>query len=154
MSLLEYASSKYVENNPMTKTLTNIVRHRKEDSLSSDYQYESSDIDLEVAKKILESKILIGLYRDLDGSIARFQRYFSWVPNERIPKEDILSSEDVQTCKDELIQTGDKWLAMKITEDDEVWKQLSESLQYDVELYKHAELLYDVQGEKIFEVVN
>ena len=44
--------------------------------------------------------------------------------------------------------------AGKIVEGDEVWKKLSNSLHFDLELYKHAEFLYEVQGEKIFDVVN
>ena len=155
MTLLEFASSKYVENNPMVRMLTNIDSDPR--SPSSAYESNSTEVDLEVAKRILESKVLIGLYRDLDGSLARFQRYFGWDPNKNIKIEEQLTSVAVQTCKSELVENGDRWITMragKIVEGDEVWKKLSNSLHFDLELYKHAEFLYEVQGEKIFDVVN
>lgn len=96
-------------------------------------------------KKIVEMKALIGLYRDLDGSIARFQRYFGWPYNK-----------ETQDCKLSLAKMGDKWMTKqgeKVLEGDEVWIKFSQSHELDMELYTFVEMLYTIQGEKIFDVV-
>jgi uncharacterized protein YdaT len=43
MTLLQFASSRYVEDNPMVRLLTN-----------KEYPEKLSDLDLEIAKKIIE----------------------------------------------------------------------------------------------------
>jgi len=134
MTLLQFAASQYVEDNPMVRLLTN-----KEYPLKLSYE------DLEIAKKIVEMKALIGLYRDLDGSIARFQRYFGWPYNK-----------ETQDCKLSLAKMGDKWMTKqgeKVLEGDEVWIKFSQSHELDMELYTFVEMLYTIQGEKIFDVV-
>ena len=70
MNLRQYAQSKYIENNPIVRLLTKTPGKDANRVLTKD--------DLEVAKKIVESKCLVGLYRDLEGSLARFDRYFGW----------------------------------------------------------------------------
>jgi len=134
MTRLQFASSQYVEDNPMVRLLTN-----------KEYPLKLSYLDLEIAKKIVEMKALIGLYRDLDGSIARFQRYFGWPYNK-----------ETQECKLSLARRGDKWMTKqgeKVLEDDEVWTKFAQSHELDMELYKFAEILYTIQGETIFHVV-
>ncbi len=162
MTLLEFASSKYVEKNPMVEMLSNINNlsyhhHEQPSPYSGDkkFKYQSQELDFKIAKHILETKILIGLYRDLDGSISRFQRYFSWDPDKIIQTQ--RGMEAVKSCKSNVIDSGDKWLLIQgevIQEGGEIWNKLANSLRLDMQLYKHAEMLYDVQGEKIFGVVN
>lgn len=155
MTLLEFASSKYVEIDPMVGMLTNT-------NIDANYHYSlrANEFDLQVAKRILETKVLIGTHSDLEGSMARFQRYFGWDSRSHgnsNAKDQALDIAQADNCKRELIEVGDKWLTMQkepIKEDDAVWRELSKSLSLDLELYNHIEYLYSVQGEKIFEVVN
>ena len=142
MTLLQFASSKYVEDNPMVRLLTNTRA-----------PYKLAEADLQVAKKIIELKCLLGLYRDLDASLARFHRYFRWNDGAMGGKE---RKETAQTCKSELTQKGDTWLTAqkeKIEEGGDVWKQFAKSNELDLELYEYVESLYKYQGEKIFDIV-
>ena len=67
MTLEQYAVSKYVENN----WLTRILLH-KLDNLAI------TNGDLEHAKNILREKCLVGLLSEFDVSMYRFKRFFGW----------------------------------------------------------------------------
>ena len=134
MTLLQFASSRYVEDNPMVRLLTN-----------KEYPQKLSYSDIEIAKKIVEMKALVGLYRDLDGSISRFQRYFGWS-----------HTKEAQSCKLQVASAGEKWMHVhegKVLEGDETWAKLALSNELDMKLYSFVEMLYKVQGEQIFDVV-
>merc|ERR1711920_943317 len=79
--------------------------------------------DLEVAKKVVETKCLVGLYRDKAGSLARFDRYFGWSEssikrrlsdsNSTDTNEDGKKLGQIKSCRDGVIKKGDWWLQMQ-----------------------------------------
>lgn len=67
MSIQEYATSPYVENNWMVRKLSNV-----------DKAVKLSDDHLQVAMDIVRRKILVGLLSKKDESLDRFEKFFGW----------------------------------------------------------------------------
>ena len=157
MTLRQYAASKHIENNPLVRLLTKTPGKDTNRVLTKD--------DLEAAKKIIESKCLVGLYRDLEGSLARFDRYFGWSfiadannsTNHEDDKEREMKLTTVKKCRSDYMQTkGDYWMTRhqkKLEADSLEMKLIEKANELDLELYSHIELVFEAQGEKIFNVV-
>lgn len=105
MTLKEYANSTFVPDNPMVRLITNKM-----------IPNELGQIDLELAKRIVQLKVLVGLYRDLDGSLARFDRYFSWdvvgLSNDSTSTNPVERRKEIEECNLEVLKGGDRWLSM------------------------------------------
>mmetsp|Transcript_19802 Transcript_19802/g.24425 ORF Transcript_19802/g.24425 Transcript_19802/m.24425 type:complete len:520 (+) Transcript_19802:97-1656(+) len=154
MNLLQFASSNFVENNPIVRILTQAP--------GVDPFRKLTRNDLEVAKEIVGRKFLVGLYRDLDGSMARFDRYFGWSSDElRNGKHDDEAARakkliDIKSCRSELALSGDRWMSTQkseIGDEGVVMDILEKSNLLDIKLYQHIELVFEAQGERIFNVV-
>lgn len=161
MTLSQFATSKHIENNPMVRFLTQ--------KTGVDPFRILSNADLEIAKEVVARKCLVGLYSDLGGSLARFDRYFGWSASNKtqtIDRSSISSSSNtsnleqtiasVKKCQSDLMAKGDWWLSKQKSklEEDSLEKTLIEKAnELDLKLYKHIELIYEAQGEKIFHVV-
>eukprot|EP00545_Synedropsis_sp_CCMP1620_P009398 CAMPEP_0119023678 /NCGR_PEP_ID=MMETSP1176-20130426/30413_1 /TAXON_ID=265551 /ORGANISM="Synedropsis recta cf, Strain CCMP1620" /LENGTH=400 /DNA_ID=CAMNT_0006978787 /DNA_START=10 /DNA_END=1209 /DNA_ORIENTATION=+ len=119
MSIEEYAKSPSVENNWMTRFLVNKQGGKLEKE------------DMVVAKEILRTKCLVGLYEDMDVSMRRFQGYFMW--SQKAPPG------QVQECRTAVLAAGDR---RHNTPEFEVGTSMYEALannnQYDMELYQYA----------------
>ena len=150
MSIAEYAKSKYIENNWLTRFLVKKPRGRLNHS------------DLLLAKKILKFKCLVGLYDEMEASLARFQRYFNWgaVYGDQMAKA-------IQ-CQKDIITNGDKILDHPIsfkekewssktdgavTEGSFTWNAIAKQNHFDMEVYEYAKRLFKSQGEEIFNIV-
>lgn len=150
MSIAEYAKSKYIENNWLTRFLVKKPRGKLNHS------------DLLLAKKILKFKCLVGLYDDMEASLARFQRYFNW---------GTASADQMTTasrCRKDIISNGDKVLDHPISvkenewnfktdntvaEGSFTWNAIAKQNQFDMEVYEYAKRLFKSQGEEIFDIV-
>lgn len=71
MTLEEYATSKRVESNWITRFLVNKRRG------------ELTPKDLDVAKEILRRKFLVGLISKLEDTVLRFESYFKMTMNQK-----------------------------------------------------------------------
>ena len=152
MTLRAYAKSKFVEDNPITRILTaapgkNPLRKLK---LS----------DLLLAKHIIANKCLVGLYDDIEGSMARFSRYFEWEDHEIANggNETLKNVEDGKKGGLPCIRSikKDKWLAandIKLEKNSDEYDFLAEKNHIDILLYEFIEHVYNIQGEQIFHVV-
>lgn len=161
MSIGEYAESKYIQDNPMVRLLTNTQPGK-----------EVTDHELELAKRIIQLKCLVGMYDDIDNSVTRFDRYFSWEvlagrtsnnANKGLSPQLIAKQrrEEIQKCSNETASVGDRWLDMQTTikgtriqEGSDIWDKLAKSNQFDLQLYGYAKLVYKYQAEHIFEEVS
>ncbi len=161
MSIGEYAESKYIQDNPIVRLLTNTQRGK-----------EVTDLELELAKRIIQLKCLVGMYDDIDNSVTRFDRYFSWEVlagrNSNNAKKGLSPQqtakqrrEKIQKCSNETTRVGDRWLDMQTTiqgtriqEGSDVWNKLAKSNQMDLKLYEYAKFVYKRQAEHIFEEVS
>jgi hypothetical protein len=134
MTIEEYAQSASVEHNWMTRFLVNKPggKLNKQDML--------------VAKEILRTKCLVGIYEDLENSLKRFQLYFGWSRKS--------SPEQVQDCRTAVLATGDhRHNTPELEPGTKAYLALAIVNKYDMELYAYAKTLYRLQGEQIFGIV-
>ena len=132
MTIEEYATSQYAEDNWMTRFLTNEMtggvfeRH------------------LDLAKEVLESKCLVGIMEDFKGSFNRFNKYFGW---QNVDFHGPVSLLNRGTCVNRVMSHPDNsHQHPKHEEGSEVWNLLMQKNQYDVQLYEHAVKLYMTQA--------
>ena len=133
MTLLEYASSKYCDNNWVTRRLVNKM----------DGDLELSD--LELAKEILSRKALILLLDDLEESIERLRVYFGWhhdslVGEQRFCLRKFIKEEPINVNPDKPVisTTSVEWLTIR------------DKNLMDIELMAFATTLYKEQGKKLY----
>mmetsp|Transcript_27351 Transcript_27351/g.42973 ORF Transcript_27351/g.42973 Transcript_27351/m.42973 type:complete len:579 (+) Transcript_27351:218-1954(+) len=156
MTIEEFARSGYIENNWMTRFLVGKPKGKL------------SHLDMLLAKKIVKYKVLVGLFDELDTSMARFQRYFGW----KDPKK---TRANTAKCRSKAISRGDKHLAhpssikdgeafaslqsnnpngaQEVIVGNQAWKAIERQNVFDLELYAFAQRVYTLQGEHIFDVV-
>mmetsp|Transcript_25070 Transcript_25070/g.36833 ORF Transcript_25070/g.36833 Transcript_25070/m.36833 type:complete len:337 (+) Transcript_25070:51-1061(+) len=125
MTIQQYAQSKFVENNFMTRFLAK----KPKGPLSQE--------DVVVAKDIMRYKCLIGLTDHMDESLDRFTRYFGWKVKP--------GSENVRKCKKKLVPNRNARMHQEVIEGTMVWNLLAESNYYDIQLYAHALDLFEEQ---------
>lgn len=136
MTLAEYASSGSIEHNWVTRFLLN----KPGGKLSKE--------DMLTAKEILRKKCLVGLYDEIENSLARFDRYFGWTPRGGKQKRETAS------CRKAFVIAGDKRHEHpSVEKGGTVYEAILDSNRFDVELYEYARVLYRVQGEQIFGIV-
>lgn len=149
MTIEEYATSRYIENNWLTRFIVNKPGGKL------------SHADLLLAKKILKFKCLVGLYDDMEASLSRFQRYFGW--NNDTPDK----AGEIVACRRTIISHGDKVLLHPVSTKDEwdtktdgavkfgstAWNAIARQNMFDMELYEFAKRLYKSQGEDMFDIV-
>jgi len=128
-----YAKSSMVENNWMTRFLTN----KMGGELTAD--------DEALAKEILKTKCLVGLLSKKTESMRRFKLYYGWKAQDHDG-----SNED---CEDKLFHWG--WSGINkhemIQEGSDTWNALKEQNAFDVRLYEYAVKIFEVQGATMFQ---
>jgi hypothetical protein len=157
MTIEEFAKSRYIENNWMTRFLVGKTKGKLTHS------------DMLLAKKIVKFKVLVGLYDELETSMARFQRYFGW-------KDATKTRADTAKCRSKAITRGDKNVlghptsikdgkasgslqsnnsnaVQQVIAGNAAWKAIERHNLFDLELYAFAKRVYALQGEHIFDVV-
>jgi len=136
MTIAEFATSQYAEDNWMVRFLTNEM---------SGGLYERH---IDLAKEILESKCLVGILEEIKPSFKRFNEYFGW--NERDFGGPVKMS-NRGTCVGRVISHPDNAHTHPNHEEGgEVWNLLVQKNQYDMILYQHAlHLFHDVQSKLV-----
>lgn len=133
-TLEDYATSHLVEDNFMTRQLSNTPPRAALDKDS-----------LEKAKTIVCQKILVGLLDRLEESLERFERFFAWVYTANPTHQ--------ETCRNSLLANGVNMNASPKnalpSADSAAYKALAERNQFDMELYKFVEKLYKHQASYI-----
>jgi len=137
MTLEQYATSSYAEENWMVRRLTDNLQYHGKDV---------NEIDLLTSKEILRQKCVIGLYSKINESIDRFEKMFRWgsvTDNEEKSKK---------MCYDRIIsnvQQRDKDLSLGqlIKKSDNVYTLLLNKNKLDMDLYLYAVKLYDAQKQ-------
>jgi len=127
MSLEQYAASKIVENNWMTRFLSNKLGG------------ELTSNEEALAREVLAQKFIIGLLSEKQQSIDRFIRYFGWTAYDP----------GAEACIDEIV--GWKWLSRAsshpgVKENGRIWRLLGEQNAFDMRLYNYAEELFRAQS--------
>lgn len=96
---------------------------------------------LNLAKEVLRTKFVVGLFPNLEKSIEHFEKYFGW---------QIVNRPYRKKCVEELISVGANrhtTLNEEITTDSRGYNALREKNQLDMELYRYAQQLFHEQSE-------
>ncbi len=133
MSLEEYAKSSKIENNWMTRFITN----RMSGPLNPE--------DLQSAKSILMSKCLIGLLNRKEESLERFNKYFGWTPFNVDPGQAELRRQCIQKNL-EGAPSHRKFSSQTVEKNSNTYTLLAAQNVYDIELYLFAKELFDAQS--------
>jgi len=132
-SLVQYASSDRIENNWMTRFLSN---------------HHSGEVTMEhliLAKEILRTKVLIGLEDNNWVSLKRFESYFDWKyikdPTKQFEcrKQFLVKREeafDYKVDNDSIVKEGSQ-----------IWTLILWQNKFDMKLYQYAEKLFEEQGK-------
>jgi hypothetical protein len=133
MELDDYCKSPHVENNWMVRILS--------DKMTGDV----GDDDLEMAKKLLKEKMIIGLLEQKEESMRRFEFYFGWRYTENPQRQ--------ESCRTRIL-VGDyrtnESAKSKIKEGSQAWSLLMWQNKLDMKLYKYAKALFLQQGTELF----
>ena len=159
MTMEQYAKSGHIENNWMTRFLVN----KPGGTLGRG--------DMLLAKRIIKTKCLVGLYEDIEVSLSRFVRFFGWEQprggggnSTTAPR----SAADVVRCRSEAVARGDRYVSGKpsvggggggggdmatVRPGSLAWNAIVRMNLFDLELYEYARRVYQTQAEGIFDVV-
>jgi hypothetical protein len=137
MTLMEYAKSGYLEHNWVTRFLVNKPGGALERT------------DMVLAKEILRSKCLVGIFDEMESSLAHFAAYFDWTSKGTSPAA-------AADCQKAVAQAGDKrHNHPPVLGNSPEWEAIAHANKFDLELYEYAKRLYRHQAEQIFhEVAN
>lgn len=132
MSLLDYARSGRVENNWMTRYLSN--------QLTGEVTFEH----VVIAKEVLRTKCLVGLKEFLWASIKRYEHFFGW----EYTKD---PANQYECRKGKLLEDIDssEFDVPKVEEGTQEWTMLLWQNKFDMKLYKYAQELFKEQ-QKLF----
>ncbi|KAL7426253.1 hypothetical protein ACHAXH_000287 [Discostella pseudostelligera] len=141
ISLEEYAKGNGIENNWMTRFLTNHMAG------------ELTKTDLDQAKEILKEKFLIGFLDDLEESVYRIMKFNGWAKSS---DEDETAKMNQEDCIHDLITRGGVWSSSRWNEYEyEVPKRGTQAhaliawqTQFDSKLYSYAKELFDLQTKE------
>jgi len=126
MSLEQYANSPMVENNWMTRFLSNQMGGE----LTEEHEA--------MAREFLRRKCVIGLLSYKTTSLDRFERYFGWK----------VRGQKMEHCHDQLLNWN--WSSKnkhpRIKQGGVVWRSLEESNEFDMRLYNYAVQLFHEQA--------
>jgi len=128
-TLEQYAQSDVVENNWMTRLLSN--------TLAGDLSEEH----LQTAMEVVRRKFLVGIMKKLEESMTRFEKFFRWKYH--------VNPTNQESCRNRLINGGSntnkKNKKQKPKPGDPVWDMLLAQNVYDMQLYEYIETLFDEQ---------
>jgi len=123
MTIIDFVQSTKYQGNFLTRSLAN--------KLSG----ELIDADFVLAKSMLHTKFIVGLYDRLGESFERFENYFGW---SKLLMTDSTECMDVKTIPSE-ISTWDHHPASFLL-------PIVRENEYDIQLYTFAEQLFDLQA--------
>jgi len=135
-TLEQYAQSDIVENNWMTRQLSN--------QLGGDLTEEN----LSKAMEVVRRKFLVGLMSQIEPTMARAEKFFRWTFHVNPPNQD--------ACRDRLMSGGansnkaNKKEGPK--EGDEAWTLLAHQNNFDLQLYSYIEQLFVEQEDFVKEL--
>lgn len=128
-SIEQYAKSSLVENNWMTRFLSN--------TLSGELTPEHEAI----AKEVLRTKCIIGILRDKTETMRRLEAFFNFKAKERSQRRD--------ECQEKLLYWDwpGKNRHEQVMKGSEAWNNLYKQNTFDLRLYEYAERLFEAQGK-------
>ena len=147
MTIEEYATSHYAPGDWMTRFLS-----------ENPYVPTVTEYHSDIAKEILRTKSLIGLWEEQDESMRRIRSYFGLEPMQ----EDDEANKALQMCQQtiehfypahEAEVTNRLKSMVPLEEGDEAYAALEAKNRYDLELYRYAKTLFAAQVDLPVQVV-
>jgi len=130
-SLKQYAQSNYIENNWMTRYLSNTLHG------------ELTSAHLQLAMDILRRKFLVGLIDQLETSMKRFEAFFGW--------KYMLNPTVQEACRESLFTVGsnaNRNSRIEIPEEGSyLYNLIAQQNMFDLELYTYIETLFNEQAQ-------
>ncbi|KAL7536172.1 hypothetical protein ACHAXR_008757 [Thalassiosira sp. AJA248-18] len=127
-TLEQYATSDIIENNWMTRQLSNQLGG------------ELTDENLQNAMEVVRTKFLVGLMTKIEPTMARAEKYFRWTFHVNPPNQ--------EACRERLMSGGsnsNKKNKKPLTEADPAWELLAHQNNFDLQLYTYIEALFEEQ---------
>ncbi|KAL7541079.1 hypothetical protein ACHAXR_010616 [Thalassiosira sp. AJA248-18] len=127
-TLEEYATSYIVENNWMTRVLSN------------DMEGELTEDNLRNAMEVVRTKFLVGLMTKMEPTMARAEKFFRWTYHV-YPRYQ-------EKCRKMLMSGGsnsNKKNKKPLKEGDLAWDLLAQQNNFDLQLYNYVETLFEEQ---------
>jgi hypothetical protein len=130
ISIEMWARSKRIEHNWMTRFLSN------------DLDGDLTPTHLEIAKKVLRRKCLVGLLDEKAESWLRFEKYFGWK----------FYNEEMRECQDKLLNWGwsNKHQHDRVQEGSVAWELLYKQNRLDMDLYNYAKQVIFEEQKSLF----
>mmetsp|Transcript_9602 Transcript_9602/g.11235 ORF Transcript_9602/g.11235 Transcript_9602/m.11235 type:complete len:539 (+) Transcript_9602:120-1736(+) len=126
MTIEEYAESPFVENNWLTRQLSNTP------------EGDLTDVHLNLAMEVVRRKVIVGLMSEIEATMERFERFFRWTYHVNPPNQ--------ENCRESLLGGGSnsnsKNKKEKPVPGSEAWELLSWQNNYDLQLYEYVESLF------------
>jgi len=129
MTIAQYAISPQIENNWMVRYLTGKI------------QGEINPQDLVLAKKILQTKFIVGLDDRNNESVERMKDYFLFQSDPSISQE----------CTDNILHQGSIYSDYTVKDGTPTWTLLEWQNRFDLELYIYGQYLFSLQGTQFFD---
>eukprot|EP00549_Striatella_unipunctata_P004551 CAMPEP_0118697722 /NCGR_PEP_ID=MMETSP0800-20121206/14706_1 /TAXON_ID=210618 ORGANISM="Striatella unipunctata, Strain CCMP2910" /NCGR_SAMPLE_ID=MMETSP0800 /ASSEMBLY_ACC=CAM_ASM_000638 /LENGTH=505 /DNA_ID=CAMNT_0006597269 /DNA_START=173 /DNA_END=1690 /DNA_ORIENTATION=+ len=130
-TLEQYATSDIIENNWMTRQLSN--------QLGGDL----TEDNLKVALEVIRRKFLVGLMSEMETTMGRFEKFFRWKYH--------VNPTNQEKCRVQLLSGGansnskNKPKKEKPKPGDKVYELLAWQNNYDLQLYEYIEALFQEQ---------
>jgi len=135
-SIKEYAQSDRIENNWLTRQLSNTLAG------------ELHDEDLDLAMEVVRSKFLVGLMSEIKTTMERCERFYRWKYHVNPPNQ--------EKCRSALLSGGSNSNAKnkkdKPQPGSEDYELLAWQNQYDIKLYEYIEKLFVEQEQFVAEI--
>jgi len=128
-TLEQYASSDRVENNWMTRQLSNQLGG------------ELTEDNLRKAMEVVQTKFMVGLMSKIEPTMSRFEKFFRWTYHVNPPNQ--------ERCRERLMSGGansNKANKKPLAEGDPGWDLLAQQNNFDLRLYAYIETLFEEQG--------
>ena len=125
MNLQQYAASTKIENNFLTRKLSN----HPSGELTEDH--------IKVALEVIRRKFLVGLGKDIGASFIRFEQYFRWTYK--------VNPVNQEQCRNGLVQN--KTQVEMPAEGGTEWQLIEFQNQFDLQLYGYIEALFAEQAQ-------
>ena len=130
MTIEEWAKSPKIENNWLTRQLSNQPGG------------ELTDDDLDLAMEVIRRKFMVGLMTEIEKTMERFERFFRWTYH--------VNPENQEVCREKLLKGGSNKSSStkeKPVEGSEAWELLVWQNQFDLRLYEYIESLFVEQEQ-------
>ena len=124
----QYATSDIVENNWMTRQLSNQLGG------------ELTEENLKKAMEVVRNKFAVGLMTKIEPTMDRFEKMFRWTYHVNPPNQ--------EACRERLMGGGansNKANKKPVEEGSEAWNLLAHQNNFDLPLYQYIEQLFDEQ---------